>query len=74
MDPGGHEIVPEGVHLDHRREFRRVPEIVGVDPLGERRAGGRLDGDDSRIFFPAILSRRKGSRSRRGCSLRRSTR
>src|SRR3990170_2779362 len=39
----GHEIVPQGVHLQERRESHGVAEVVGVFAFRERRARGRLD-------------------------------
>src|SRR5438552_3952260 len=41
---GGHEGVAERVHLHQRREPDGVAEVVDVLPLGEARAGARLDG------------------------------
>src|SRR5512134_3294 len=50
VDPRGDEVVTEGIHLDERREPGGVAEIVGIYPLGQRRAGRRLDRYDPRVL------------------------
>ncbi len=43
VDARRHEGVAQRVHLDDRRHRRRVAVVEGVQALGQRRAGGRLD-------------------------------
>ena len=51
-----HEAVAERVHRHERREARRVAEVVGVDALGQRRAGRRLGGEEARAGAGAQLA------------------
>ncbi len=53
VESGRDERGPQGVHLHQRRQVRRVAEVVGVRPSCERRAGGRLHGDDA---YPALIT------------------
>ena len=46
VDARGHEVVAQRVHGDERRHADRVAVVVGVDAARQRRARGRLDGDD----------------------------
>ena len=55
MDSGRDEVVAEGVHGDERRELARVPEVVGEGPARERRAGGRLAGEDVDLLAADLL-------------------
>src|SRR2546421_45225 len=48
VDGGRDEVVTEGVHRHQRRHPDGVAEVIGVDALGQRRAGGRLGGEEAR--------------------------
>ena len=45
----GHEVVTQRVHRHQRRQPDGVAEVVAVDAPGERRAGGRLGGEEPRL-------------------------
>ena len=60
VEAGRRESGAQRVHLGERREVRGVAEIVGVAALGERRAGGGFDGDESP--FPAAAQLRAEER------------
>ena len=62
MDRVGDEVVPERVHLHERGHASRVAEVVGVDPTGERRAGGWLRSDDARAHPALELLLEEGER------------
>src|SRR5215211_4792007 len=47
VDARRHERVSQRVHLHERRRPGGVAEVVGVAALRERRARGRLDGEDA---------------------------
>ena len=47
MEAGRNEGRAERVHLDQRRQMRGVAEIIGIFSARQRRAGGRLDGDEA---------------------------
>ena len=44
-----HEVVAERVHRHQRRHAHGVAVVVGVDAARERRARGRLGGDDAHV-------------------------
>ena len=50
MNSGRNEIVAQCVHLDQRRQLRRVAVIVGERSLGQAGTGGRLHCDDPRTL------------------------
>jgi len=49
VDARRHVVVAEGVHLEQRRGRGLVAEVVGERALGDRGAGGRLDGYEARL-------------------------
>ena len=51
------EAVAERVHRHQRRHPDRVAEVVGVDAARERRAGGRLGGDDADVLAAGAQER-----------------
>ena len=55
------EVVAERVHRHQRRQPGGVAEVVAVDAAGQRRAGGRLGGDEARRWRS-----RAGPRGRTG--------
>ena len=55
VDAGRHEVVAERVHLDHRRHPGGVAEVEVVDALGQRRAGGRLDGQQPHLLAGRLV-------------------
>ena len=46
------EVVAQRVHRHQRRQPDGVAEVVAVDAAGQRRAGGRLGGDEARRPAP----------------------
>jgi hypothetical protein len=54
------EVVPQRVHRHQRRHADGVPEVVGVDAAGQRGAGGRLGGDEARLFALAQVGPDEG--------------
>ena len=60
MDRRRHEPVAQRVHRQQRRHLGGVAEVVAVVAAGQRRAGGRLGGDD------ADVACRPASRARNG--------
>jgi len=42
MDRRRHEVMAEGVHLHQRRVAGDIAEVIGIDTLGQARAGTRL--------------------------------
>ena len=63
VDALGHEGVPEREHLDERRELGRVAVIVGVDALGQGRAGGGFDRDDPQSGFGELVGQERQAES-----------
>ena len=55
-----HEIVAERVHLHDRRVAGRIAVVVGIDALGQRRAGGRFDRHHAQILRLRIAGRLVG--------------
>ena len=67
-----HEVVAERVHRHQRRQPGRVAEVVGVDALGQGRAGRRLGGDEARRRAVAqVAPQPRERRGRRSSSRRR---
>ncbi len=61
MDRRRHEVVPERVHGHEGRELAGVAEVVREETAGQRRAGGRLAGEDVDLPAGDLLSQeRKG--------------
>ena len=50
MNARRHEVVAQRVHLHQRREAGGIAVVVGIDALGQRRAGGRLDGNKADLL------------------------
>ena len=50
VNSGGHEVVPQRVHLDNGRHAHRVTVIVGVDAFGHAGASGRLGGQETNLL------------------------
>ena len=53
------EVVPERVHRDERRQLARVAEVVGEEAARERRAGGRLAGEDVDVAARDLLAQER---------------
>ena len=60
VDAGRHEVVAQRVHLHQRRVAGDVAVVVGVDALGQRRAGGRLDRHAAQVRSALVAGRLVG--------------
>ena len=66
-----HEVVAERVHRHQRGHPHRVAEVIGVGAAGQRRARGRLGGDEARLLAVAqVRAAGTGRRCRRSSSRR----
>ena len=53
--------MPQCVHLDEGRQSGNITEVVGIRPLGQGGAAGRLDADDAQVLLlPCDLILDKG--------------
>jgi hypothetical protein len=70
MDARRHEIVAEGIHLDHGGHHGRVAIVVSVDALGHGGAGRRLDGHQTRLaaLFEVLAQEGQGEATKVGAA------
>ena len=59
VDRRRHEVVAERVHRDERRQLARVAEVVGEVAARQRRAGGRLAGEDVDVAPGDLLAQER---------------
>ena len=59
VDRRRHEVVAERVHRDERRQLPRVAEVVGEVAARQRRAGGRLAGEEVDLAAGDLLAQER---------------